>query len=164
MVEHSDAIAIGVLTTNLGTQSEAGGVNDPPTYYYEFTDFKLEVERDFYPGTLPNDIVVLAETGITAGVENVTVIRFEGVPEYELDDRVLLFMENLADDAKFGDGASRPVPGGYTTDDYYLAVGGGPFGKLMRSGEKWEDSRTGDSFTTDELAEAIENIKKNNDK
>ncbi len=155
MVERSDAIAIGVITTNLGTKSEAGGLNDPPSYYYQFTDYKLEVERDFYPGTLPENIAFLAETGVTPGKEDIKVVGYEGVPSYELEDRVILFMESMADDSEFGDGAGRPVPDGFTADDYYLVIVGGPFGKLMLSGEKWEDSRTGESFTIDKLASVI---------
>ena len=161
MVEQSDAIAIGIIKTNLGSKREAGGINDPPTYYYEFTDFKLEVERDFHPGTLPENIAFLAETGLSAADDNIAVVGFEGVPEYELEDRVLLFMESMSDDEEFGDGTSWPVPNGFDIDNYYLVIVSGPFGKLVRDGEKWEDSRTGDSFTTQELLSAIEEVKKN---
>ena len=160
MVERSDAIAIGVLETDLGTKQEAGGLNDPPSYYYEFTDYKFEIERDFYPGTLPANIAVMAETGVASGEEGLEVFGFDGVPNYELDNRVLLFLESMADDERFGDGASRPVPEGFTKDDYYLVMVGGPFGKLIRNDEKWEDSRTADSFTTQELTSAVEEIKK----
>lgn len=163
MVENSDAIAIGVITTNLGTKREAGGINDPPTYYYEFTDYKLEVERDFHPGTLPDNIAFLAETGVAAASADIDVVGFESVPGYELDDRVLLFMESMTGpDFQEGDGST--VPDGFDADDYYLVIVSGPFGKLVRSGEKWEDSRSGQSFTTDELMSAIEKVKKKTDK
>ena len=39
----------------------------------------------------------------------------------------------------------------------------GLFAWASGSGEKWEDSRTGESFASDELASAIEKIKKNSD-
>ena len=163
MIRRSDAIAIGILRADLGHKTEPGPFGDPATYHYVFTDYKLEVERAFYPATLPEDIVVLAETGITPGSNDIIVVGFDGVPEYNIGERVILFMESLSSDSEFGDGASRPVPDGYAVDDYYLAIVGGPFGKLMRSGEKWEDSRTGESFTTNELASAIEEVKKNSD-
>lgn len=163
MVEQSDAIAIGVITTDLGSKREAGGINDPPTYYYEFTDYKLKVERDFHPGTLPDNIAFLAETGVAAAPEAIDVVGFESVPDYELDDRVLLFMERMSGD-DFDDDEGRTVPDGFDAEDYYLVIVSGPFGKLMRSGEKWEDSRSGESFTTDELLSAIDKVKKNTDK
>ena len=163
MVRRSDAIAIGVLREDLGSKTEPGPFGDPPKYHYVFTDYKLDVEQAFYPGTLPENIVVLAETGVKPGSDDYIAVGFEGVPSYAVGDRVILFMENMSDDAKFGDGASRPVPDGFTGDDYYLAIVGGTYGKIQRSGDKWEDSRTGESFTTQELASAIQEIKKNSD-
>lgn len=161
MVQRSDAVAIGILEEELGTKTEPGGLNDPPTYKHEFTDYKLTVETAFYPSTLPEQIAVLAETGVTPGNDNIVVMAHEGVPTFNVGERAILFMESLADEEEFGDGASRPVPDGFTGDDYYIAIVGGVYGKIMRSGEKWEDSRTGESFTTHELTSAIAEIKKN---
>ena len=164
MVQRSDAVAIGILQEDLGTKTEPGGLNDPPTYYYEFTDYKFTVETAFYPRTLPDQIAVLAETGAVPGNDNIFVQGHDGVPTFAVGERVILFMQSLEDEERFGDGASRPVPDGFTVDDYYIAIVGGVYGKIMRSGKKWEDSRTGKSFTTDKLASAIEEIKKNSSK
>ena len=122
------------------------------------------IDRVIFLSTLPEHIAVLAETGVAPGNDNNIVTGFEGVPDYNVGERVILFMENMADDEEFGDGASRPIPDGFTGEDYYRAMVGGKYGKILRSGEKWEDTRSGESFTTDELASAIEDIKKNSSK
>ena len=49
MVRRSDAIVIGRLTKQLRTEREPGSNNNPPRYYYEFTDFELSVERSLQP-------------------------------------------------------------------------------------------------------------------
>ena len=164
MVERSDAVAIGRLTGEMDSRTEPGGLNDPPTYHYVFTNYKFTVEEALYPKELPDDIAVLAETGVAPGDDSINIVGYKGVPVYDVGDRVLLFMISLADDAEYGDGASRPVPDGFTKGSYYLPVVGGVFGKLQRSGDGWEDSRTGKTFTSEELSEAIEDIKKSGPK
>lgn len=160
MVERSDAIALGVIDAKIDIRTEPGGINNPPTYHYEFTNFKLTVEEAFYPKSLPDTLAVLAETGVRPASDDIQVAGFEGTPSYLVGEHVLLFMESLADDQEFGDGASRPVPDGYTVSDYYLAVHGGNLGKIERGDDgKWEDSRTGETFTTDKLKSTIEEVK-----
>ena len=44
-----------------------------------FTTYKVDVERAFYPSTLPEHIAVLAETGVAPGNDNIIVAGFEGV-------------------------------------------------------------------------------------
>ena len=166
MVEQSDAIAIGTLSEKLDTKADSQGGGNPTKYYYEFTNYKFSVEEALYPANLPDSIAILAETGVVPAIEGYAVIPPEGIPTYKVDEPVLLFLKNLTDEDKYGDGASQPVPDGFTVSDYYLTIVGGKFGKLVDSGESgrdgtvWNDSRgSANSVAVDRLKRVIAEIK-----
>ena len=154
MVRRSDAIVIGRLTKQLRTEREPGGNNDPPRYYYEFTDFEFSVERSLLPAEgFPTRIAVLAETGwISANGADIS----DGgqIPEYRVGERVLLFLESLDDD-RFSAGPGSAVPGNFSRDAYYLAIVGGRYGKMVPRLVLWMDSRTHMPVTVTRVKNAV---------
>ncbi len=156
MVKRADAVIIGTFTDDLGAKQEPGS-GDPPYIYYDYKDYKLTVEDALYPkGDFPNELAVLVRTGISA--PNAKVLQPEDVPAFAQKEKMLLFLENLAD-PKFAEGPGRPVPKGFTEKTYYRAIIGGFYGKLLQDGDKWEDSRSGKTVTVDQIRAAVQQHK-----
>ena len=141
MARRSDAIVIGRLTRQLRTERKPGGNNDPPRFYYEFTDYEFSVERSLQPAEgFPSRIAVLAETGMVTA-SGVDITDDGVVPEYRVGERVLLFLESLDDD-RFSAGPGSTTPGNFGRDAYYLVIVGGRYAKLVPRLVLWVDSRT----------------------
>ncbi len=156
MVAESDAVVIGTLDEELGTKLKHGGNEPRPKFYYQYKDFRLAVEDALYPkDTFPAEIAVLVETGIVSARENQSVRNDNSAPIYTRGEKVLLFLENLKD-PKFDTGPGRPVPRGYTPDNYYLGIVTASYGKMEPADGKWRDSRSGKSFTRGEAEQAIQ--------
>ena len=159
MVKRSDAVVIGILDDVLDTKQEPDKTRDTPKFYYAFKDFKLTVEDALHPkDSLPPTIAVLAETGLTPGDSNIMVVNEASIPDYEVGERVLLFLRSL-DDPKHETGPGGQVPDGYDRSGYYITIVGALFGKMSPSKEEWADSRTGKVVSTSDIESAIERNK-----
>ncbi len=85
MVERSDAIVIGTLTSELASKTSPDRTNTPPKFNYVFKDYKMTKEEAIYPTSgLPDSIAVLAETGIEATNANTRVISDAKIPDLRL--------------------------------------------------------------------------------
>ena len=156
MIGQSDAIVVGVVSETLATKQEAGGLESPPQFYYEFKDFALDVEEVLYPEMhdLPSRIAFLAEIGISAPGDTVAVMGSDELPQFNIGERVLLFLDSL-EDPVYADGVGRPVPAGFKASDYFQVVISSKYAKLEIEDGKWTDGRSREAFTADRLKEAI---------
>ena len=156
MVGRSDAIVVGVVAETLGAKQEAGGREDPPRFYYDFKDFALEVEEVLYPAKndLPARIAILTEAGISAPGEAVTISGLQDIPEFQIGERVLLFLDSL-EDPVYASGVGRPVPEGFAASSYFQVVISSKYAKLKLEDGKWGDDRSEAKFTAERLKKAI---------
>ena len=160
MVEFTDAVVVGTLTADLGTKLHPGDANDPPHYYVEFKEYELTVERSLYPESgFPDKIALLIQVGAVSGNSLIQVIGDSDLPTFQDGEKVLLFVESLKDDDKFGHGIGRPVPEGFTKDTYYQVLMGSGFGKLTPDGDKWTDASSRKTVSIDDVLSAIESQK-----
>ncbi len=156
MAKRADAVIIGTFTDELGAKQKPGG-GDPPFIYYHYKDYKLTVEEAFYPkGDFPDEIAVLVPTGISA--PNATALQSKDVPVFAQDEKMLLFLENMAG-PEYTEGVGRPVPKGFTEQTYYQAIIGGFYAKLLQDGDKWRDSRHDKTATVDQIRAAVQRQK-----
>ena len=159
MIGQSDAIVVGVVSEALATKQEAGGLEDPPRFYYEFKDFALTVEEVLYPekNELPARIAILAETGIASADAGVAVAPTNDLPQFNIGERVLVFLDSL-EDPEYADGVGRPVPKGYAASDYFQVVISAKYGKLTLEDGEWKDDRSKEGFTAARLKKIIEEV------
>ncbi len=156
MVRRADAVVIGTFTDDLGNKQKPGGGN-PPFIYYHYKDYKLTVKEALYPKEgFPGEIAVLVPTGISA--PNATALQSKDVPVFAQDEKMLLFLENMAG-PEYTEGVGRPVPKGFTEQTYYQAIIGGFYAKLLQDGGKWADSRHDKTATVDQIREAVQEHK-----
>ena len=156
MIDQSDAVVVGVVSETLATKQDPGGLDDPPRFYYEFKDFALAVEEVLYPvkHDLPARIAILAETGISSADDTVMVVGTDDIPEFNIGERVLLFLDSL-EDPDYADGVGRPVPEGFEASSYFQVVISSKYAKLKLEDGKWKDGRSRSEFTADRLKKAI---------
>lgn len=156
MVKRSDAVVVGSFSADLGSKQKAwpgGSLN----ISFEFKDYLFSVEEVLYPeGAFPSKIAVLVEAGISS--PDAAVIQPEGVPAFQQQERMLLFLESL-EGPKFSEGAARPVPKGFSERTYYRAIVGSLYGKLLSEEDKWGDSRTGNTLTVDQITDVAREYK-----
>ena len=160
MVKQSDAVVIGVVSDGLGTKLEPGGNNDPPLYHYEFEDFAFTVEEVLYPenGELPDRIAIMTEVGITTASTDLTVSGGNDIPEFQIGERVLVFLDSLDDPVYAAEGVGRPVPKGFTESSYFQVVIGARYSKLSPNEGKWKDAVSKKVLERDELVAAIKQV------
>ncbi len=154
MVKRSDAVVVGMISSELGEKQQPG-VGEPPKLYYNYRDYEFTVEEVLYSNTdLPTRIAILIEDG-ASGVDGSRVVGMEDLPTLQANERILLFLESL-DAPKFSGGVGRPVPTGFTETTYFQVIIGSRFAKMLREGDEWKDARNGQKFTVGQLANAIE--------
>jgi hypothetical protein len=158
MVERSDAVVIGTLTRDLGDKILTIGEPGDPDFDFVFKDYELTLERSIYPESgFPDTVAVLIEDGVRS-LGDSAVSQRPGNPVFDLDEKMLLFLESL-EGPEFEEGAGRPVPKGFITKTYYQAIIAGSYGKLSEDGDKWTDAVSGETITIEQLESAIAEAK-----
>ena len=157
MVKRVDAVVIGTVKRELALKQAPGGDDDPPLFYHQYKDYEVSVEEAIYPKAgLPENIAILVEAGAVASDSSIAIHGNDDVPSFFTEEKSLVFLESLKGD-KFSEGVGRPVPKGFTEDSYFQVIIGAGLGKLLPEGDKWEDSRTGEVITLDDIRDALEN-------
>ena len=155
MVNRADAVVIGTLTGDLGSKTAPADDDDPPLFHYQYKDYSMSIDESLYPEKgMQDSIAILVEAGAAGTDDSVLVRGDDDVPAFFTDEKVLVFLESLKG-SEFAEGVGRPVPKGFTEDTYYQVIIGAGLGKLTESDDKWEDSRTGETVTLDDIREAV---------
>ena len=154
MVKRSDAVAIGMISRDLGTKQQPG-FGEPPQLYYKYKDYEFTVEEALHStADLPERIAILVEDGASA-VDGSRVVGMGDIPTLQANERMLLFLESL-EGHKFSEGPGRPAPSGFTESAYFQVIIGSQFAKLLPEGDTWKDTRSNQTFTVAQLNNAID--------
>lgn len=160
MVRRSDAVVIGTLTEDLGIKTRSGvaGGGESPKYNDQFRDYKLTLETVFYPSSgLPANLAVL--TGpkrVAVSTTTQVVDHNEKKPEFELNERVLLFLQSL-DQVVYEEGPGSTTPAGFAKSGYYRTITSRDYGKLVEAeiDGSWMDTRSFKTITEKQVREAV---------
>ena len=156
MVKRSDAVVIGKFVADLGDKQVGGGTEDLGVAS-DFKDYEFIVEEALYPDDMGVKIALLVHTGLS-GPDGVFVSGAEELLDWQLDEKVLVFLENL-EGKKYEGSAARPVPKGFTPKTYYRVILGGKYNKLVPDGDGWKDTTSRQKVSLDDIKESIEQQK-----
>ena len=158
MVKRADAIVIGTVKKELGTKREPVGGEARPSIYFQYKDYEMTVEQAVHPPTgMPGSIAILVESGVVASDSSIEIDGHDDdTPPFFASEKSLVFLESLKG-PEFSEGVGRPVPTGFTEDTYYQVIIGAGLAKLLPDGDNWQDSRTGEAITLDDIQDALAN-------
>ena len=156
MVRRSDAVVVATVTESLGSNRYPGpsADGDEPKYDREYRDYKLTVETAYYPSALSGSIAVMTGPYPVQSNPDILIDGHSDIPHFAVNDRVLVFLDSL-DDSVYSEGPGKTAPHGYNKAQYYRAITGSHYGKLVENGAQWSDSRSSKSVSANEVEEAV---------
>jgi hypothetical protein len=155
MAKRSDAIIVGTVVAELGTKQDSGPYEDTSDLVNVYKDVQIDVERFIHPASAtPESIAVLFNARIDSTNKEGHIHTFSPAPTLEVGDRVLLFLESLQGD-KFNNPPGRPIPAGYSVEEYYQVLISESYGKLIPDGDDWKDSRSDKEVKVSDIEQAV---------
>ena len=160
MVERSDAVVVGTISRELASKGvPSGPPDDLDSLVLIFTDYELEVQRYLYPPLAsPRTIAIMGVGGETEHKGTLVSFGLDQEPQFEVGERVLLFLWHLPADAYDIEGYSIPV--GFTRDSYYDVLASRDYGKFVLAADNiGKDDQSGKSLAISDVEAVIERVK-----